>query len=66
MSRPITIIVALIGTALMMTFVLGLSQSISSGFAGFYGGLPFMIIAIFVILMAIYDFWEEAVRKPRK
>ena len=66
MSRPITIIVALIGTALMMTFVLGLSQSISSGFAGFYGGLPFMIIAIFVILMAIYDFCEEAVRKPRK
>ena len=66
MSRPITIIVALIGTALMMSFVLGLSQSISSGFAGFYGGLPFMIIAIFVILMAIYDFWEEAVRKPRK
>ena len=47
----------------MMTFVLGLSYSISTGFAGFNGGLPFMIIAIIVILMALYDFWEDAVRK---
>ena len=48
MSRTVTIIVAIIGTALMMTFVIGLSHSISTGFAGFKGGLPFMIIAIFV------------------
>ena len=63
MSRLTTIIVAAIGTALMMIFVLGLSYSISTGFAGFWGGFPFMVIAIFVILLAIYDFWEEAVRK---
>lgn len=63
MPRRTKIIVALIGTALMMTFVLGLSYSISTGFAGFNGGLPFMIIAIIVILMALYDFWEDAVRK---
>jgi len=63
MSRAVTIIVAVIGTALMMTFVLGLSYSISTGFAGFSGGLPFMIIAIFVILLALYDLWEEAIRK---
>ena len=63
MSRAVTIIVAVIGTALMMIFVLGLSYSISTGFAGFWGGLPFMIIAIFVILLALYDLWEEAIRK---
>lgn len=63
MSRTVKIIVAFIGTALMMTFVIGLSHSISIGFAGFWGGLPFMIIAGFVICLALYDFWEEAVRK---
>jgi hypothetical protein len=63
MSRLVKIIVATIGTGLMMTFVLGLSQSISTGFAGFWGGLPFMIIAIFVILLALYDYWEEAIKK---
>ncbi len=63
MSRLVTIIVAAIGTALMMTFVIGLSYSISTGFAGFNGGLPFMFIAIFVICLALYNFWEEAVRK---
>lgn len=65
MSRRITILVAAIGTALMMTFVIGLSHSISTGFAGFKGGLPFMVIAIFVIALALYDFWEEAVRKDK-
>lgn len=59
MSRTTQIIVGLIGTALMMTFVLGLSHSISTGFAGFWGGFPFMVIAIIVILMALYDLWEE-------
>ena len=63
MSRMTTIIVALLATGLMMTFVLGLSHSISTGFAGFMGGLPFMIIAIFVIALALYDLWEEAVKK---
>ncbi|MEM7376737.1 MAG: hypothetical protein AAF460_04445 [Pseudomonadota bacterium] len=66
MSRPVHILVALIGTALMMTFVIGLSHSISTGFAGFQGGLPFMIIAIFVIGLALYDFWDETVRKKPK
>lgn len=63
MSYVVRIIVATIGTALMMTFVIGLSHSISTGFAGFYGGMPFMIIAGFVILLALYDFWEEAIKK---
>jgi len=63
MSRIATIITGLIGTGLFMTFVIGLSQSISAGFAGFMGGLPFMIIVILVIGMAVYNFWEDAIRK---
>jgi hypothetical protein len=65
MSRFVTLIVASIGTALMMVFVIGLSHSISTGFAGFLGGLPFMIIAIFVIALAIFDYWQDAIRKDK-
>ena len=63
MSRLVTIVVATIGTGLMMVFVIGLSYSISTGFAGFWGGFPFMVIAGFVILLALYDLWEEAIKK---
>lgn len=62
MTRISAIVVALIGTALMMTFVLGLSHSISTGFAGFWGGFPFMVIALFVIALALYDLWEETIK----
>jgi len=55
--------VALIATALLITFIVGLAISISNGFAGFWGGLPFWIIIIIVLSMAIYDFWDECVRK---
>ncbi|MDG1290163.1 MAG: hypothetical protein P8O11_10680 [Lentibacter sp.] len=63
MSYITKLIVALFGTASLCIFVGGLSQSISSGFAGFIGGAPFMIIAIVVCCMAIYDFYEESIRK---
>lgn len=63
MSRLTNLIVGIIGTALMVIFVLGLSQSISTGFAGFMGGLPFMIIAIVVIIMALVNLWEETIGK---
>ena len=66
MSKMTTIIMGLIGTGLMMTFVLGLSHSISTGFAGFSGGLPFMIIALVVIGMALYNLWEETIGKKDK
>jgi len=58
--KPIT---GLIGTGLMITFILGLSYSISTGFAGFEGGLPFMVIAIFVLLLAVWDYIDECLRK---
>ena len=63
MSRIVNLVVATIGTALMMTFVIGLSYSISTGFAGFWGGLPFALIAAFVIILALYNWWEDAARK---
>ena len=63
MSRNVNIIMAVIGTALMMIFVIGLSYSISTGFAGITGGLPFAIITFCVICMALYDLWEEALKK---
>ena len=65
MSRMTNIITGLIGLGLMATFILGLSHSISTGFAGFWGGLPFMCIAIFVLLLAVYNFWEDAIRKKK-
>lgn len=63
MSYRVKLIAGLIGTALLCLFIGGLSQSISSGFAGFKGGAPFMIIAIIVCGMAIYDFYDECIRK---
>lgn len=63
MSYGIKLLMGFIGTALLLTFIGGLSQSISSGFAGFKGGAPFMIIGIAICGCAVYDFWDECVRK---
>ena len=63
MSYATKVIVGLIGTALLLIFIGGLSHSISTGFAGFWGGFPFMIIAIVVCLAALYDYWDECIRR---
>lgn len=64
MISPLTkLITAGIGTILVMIFVFGLAESISAGFAGFWGGLPFWIIAIAVMLLTLYDFYDETTRK---
>ena len=62
-SRKTKMISAFIATLLVMTFVFGLAESISSGFAGFYGGLPFLVIAITVMCFALYDMYDEAFKK---
>ena len=62
-SPLIKLMTAGIGTVLVMVFVFGLAESISSGFAGFWGGMPFWIIATIVMLMALYDFYDETIRK---
>jgi len=56
-------VMAFIATAGLITFIVGLAYSISVGFAGFWGGLPFWIIAVSVLLMAVYDFYGECVKK---
>ncbi len=61
-SRRITIITGFIGTALLMTFVIGLAKSIAQGFAGFDGALPFIVIVGFVLCLVIYDFFDQCVR----
>ena len=63
LSRGARLLTAAIGTALVMVFVFGLAHSISAGFAGFWGGLPFWVIAFTVMFMVAYDFWDETVRK---
>ena len=65
MSYGVKLLMGLIGTTILCVFVGGLSHSISTGFAGFKGGLPFMIIAIVICGLAIYDFWDECVRKKK-
>jgi adenylate kinase len=62
MVRKIT---GLIGLGLLFTFILGLAHSISTGFAGFWGGLPFWVISIIVLSMVAYDYWDECIRKRR-
>ena len=52
LSEKLTI---LIGILLVATFLIGLAWSISTGLAGFYKGLPFWVIVIFVLGLLIYD-----------
>lgn len=52
-----------ISTILLFGFILGLAHSISTGFAGFWGGLPFWIISISVLSLVAYDYWDQCLRK---
>ena len=56
-------IFGLIGALLVAAFVLGLAESISSGAAGFWGGLPFWVICFSVLVLIFYDFWDTSLRK---
>lgn len=58
-------ITGLIGCVGLAVFILGLAHSISTGFAGFWGGLPFWIISITVLSLAGYDYWDECLRKRK-
>ncbi len=56
-------IFGLIGVILVTGFVLGLAESISSGAAGFWGGLPFWIICLAILVLIFYDYWDTCFRK---
>ena len=55
----------LLGSFIVTIFVLGLAESISSGAAGFWGGLPFWIICLSVLPLVFYDFWDSCIRKKK-
>ncbi len=55
-------IFGLIGVSLVAAFVLGLAESISSGAAGFWGGFPFWVICLAVLVLVFYDFWDSCLR----
>ncbi len=56
-------IFGVIGVLLIAAFVLGLAESISSGAAGFWGGLPFWVICFAVLTLVVYDFWDTCLKK---
>jgi len=55
-----------LGLFIITMFVLGLAESISSGAAGFWGGLPFWIICLSVLPLVFYDFWIPASARRSK
>ncbi len=52
----------MVATLTVTIFVLGLAQSISSGAAGFWGGLPFWVICCACLVLVFYDFWDSCLR----
>ena len=54
-----------LGSFIVTIFVLGLAESISSGAAGFWGGLPFWIICLSILPLIFYDFWDSCYRKKK-
>jgi hypothetical protein len=64
LNYKIKALTGLVGIATLSVFIIGLAHSISTGFAGFWGGLPFWIISVFVLSLALYDYWDECWRKP--
>ncbi|MBL4873659.1 MAG: hypothetical protein JKY41_09765 [Rhodobacteraceae bacterium] len=62
-GNKINFILGLIATGGLVAFITGLAYSISTGFAGFWGGLPFWIISMTVLALAIYNFYEETIKK---
>ena len=64
MSTPnLKKISGLIGFLMVAAFVLGLAESISSGAAGFWGGFPFWVICVAILLLVFFDYWDTCFRK---
>ncbi len=59
-------IFGLIAVLLVGAFVFGLAESISAGAAGFWGGLPFWVITVAVMVLINYDYWDTCLRKKKK
>jgi hypothetical protein len=48
-------LIIILSVVLFAIFVIGLAWSISTGLAGFWRGLPFWVIVLFVLFLLIYD-----------
>ena len=59
-SEKLTIVM---GIMLFGIFVIGLAWSISTGLAGFWRGIPFWIIVLFVLFLLVYDSLEALKKK---
>ncbi|MBT4934021.1 MAG: hypothetical protein HOL66_10190 [Rhodospirillaceae bacterium] len=55
-------LIGLFASLLVSVFVLGLAASISSGAAGFWGGLPFWVICLTILPLLFYDFWDSCLK----
>ena len=62
-AEKIKLVSGIVGSVLVAVFVLGLAESISSGAAGFWGGLPFWVICFTVLPLVFYDLWDTCIRK---
>jgi sterol desaturase/sphingolipid hydroxylase (fatty acid hydroxylase superfamily) len=63
--KSVGMVAGFVSTVSVIAFVIGLAWSISTGFAGFWGGLPFWIISVTVLAMLVYDYWDECIRDRR-
>ncbi len=61
--RPVKLVTGFVSVLGVIAFIIGLAWSISTGFAGFWGGLPFWVIAIAVLSMMVYDYWDDCVKE---
>jgi len=61
-SKRVNVITGLIGVTMFAVFVIGLVHSVATGFAGFEGALPLILIAAFVLILVLYDLWDQAFR----
>ena len=61
--RKVKLVTGFVATVSVIVFIIGLAWSISTGFAGFWGGLPFWVISITVLAMLVYEYWDDCVRR---
>ena len=62
-QQRVELISGAVGSLMLTAFIIGLAESISSGAAGFWGGLPFWIIVAFSLALVWYEFWDSCFRK---
>lgn len=63
LPKKLQLWLAAIATLIFGIFIFGLVQSIAVGFAGLSGALPVIVIVIVVFGMALFDIWDEIIKK---